>query len=410
MLRIKNLAGVCTGQGFVTKKGRRPSWDDAGFIDGPIDLVIGADGRVAGIEASTHESSEAVFDGSGLFATAAFTDSHTHALFAGRRTSEYFMRWEGLSYREVAERGGGIHNTMRALEGTDDETLQLALATRLNSMARHGSTCIEVKSGYASTPEGELRLLRLLTRFAKSGRSPVRIKRSFLGLHALPKGASESLYVDSMIAILDTVKTEGLAEFIDAFPDEGFFSLEQSLRFAREGIKRGLRPKIHADELAPFGSAENFSFMGALSVDHLQNISKEGVETLALRPTVATLLPATSFFLSLPYANARKLLDAGARVALATDYNPGTAPELSMPFTLRLAASQMRMSAAEILCAVTYNGAAALGEEADSGALLPGNRGDVLLWRSEATGRMALEESILDGRSPERVFIGGRLL
>jgi imidazolonepropionase len=411
VLRIKNLAGLCSGEGFVQKLGRRPTWEDASFRAGPLDLLIADDGKIVGIE-GTRSTVDSVpsFDASDLFATAAFTDSHTHALFAGSRAAEYFMRWEGLSYREIAERGGGIHNTMRALEDADDTSLLRDLSARLEAMARSGSTCVEVKSGYASSPQGELRLLRLLTRFAKSGQSAVRIKRSFLGLHALPKGASEGAFVDSMIALLDTIRDEGLADFIDAFPDDGFFSLEQSLRFAREGMARGLRPKIHADELAPFGSAENFAAMGALSVDHLQKISHEGVESLAQSPTIATLLPATSFFLGLEYSNARKLIDAGARVALATDFNPGTAPELSMPFTLRLAASQLRMSAAEILCAATLNGAAAIGEDATAGALLPGYRGDVLLWRAQGAGRAALEEIMIEARSPEAVFIGGRRL
>ncbi len=403
-MRIQNLKGIFSGESFIKSEGRRPSLESSDFIPGPVDISIDESGRIRAIGKNLPEEKEE-FNGSGLFATPSFVDSHTHSLFSGERSFEFFMRWGGQSYQSISAAGGGIRRTMDTMENADDSQLLGELLDRLQLAVRSGITHIEVKSGYASSPSGELRLLRLLKR-ARSSQLPIELFSTFLGLHALPAGQTEREFVDRMISILPLIKNENLANFIDAFPEKGFFSLEESRRFVEAGQHHGLIPKIHADELSPLGSAETFARMGALSVDHLQKVSATALQELAQLPTVATLLPATSFFLGLEYAPARKILDAGARVALATDFNPGTAPDASPQFTMRLAAAQLGMKPLEIFCAFTYCAAAALGLEKSLGSLVPGYSASLCLWQT--AGKDPLEEIIVDGSKPESVFLSGR--
>ncbi|MBS1982855.1 MAG: imidazolonepropionase [Bdellovibrionales bacterium] len=413
-MRITGLKGIFTGTGFAQKSGRRVQIEDAGFLAGPLDILIDdRTGKVSSIEKSsplgTHSNS---FDGHGLVACAGFVDSHTHALYAGDRAKEYFLRWRGATYVEISQAGGGIHNSTRDTLAPNDLELCAELTAHLRAMLESGTTLAEVKTGYGGDSAGELRLLRTLHRFrAQKVPSIPELRTTFLGLHSLPKGTQETAYVDSMISILSNVQREGLAEYIDAFPEQGFFTLEESVRFVEAGLKLGLKAKIHADEITDMNAAATFSQRGALSVDHLQQINAKAIALLANAPTVATLMPATSFFLGLPYANARKLLDAGCRVALATDLNPGTAPRGDMSFTQLLGASQLKMSAAEILCACTFNGAAAMGLEQERGTLQPGQEADVLLFASqkEAPPQELLETILLDSAKPNVVFRHGTI-
>lgn len=411
---IKNLAGLFTGEGFLKTEGRKPQIGDCGFIPGPVDLHIDQNtGCVLKIEptkaVSDYPKDSQLFDATGLIATPGFIDSHTHSLFSGTRANEYFSRWQGLSYREISDAGGGIHNTFRMTKESSDELLQWELLGRLQGMAAKGTTCVEVKTGYADDSLGELRLLRLLKAIVSNKSLPVRLRRTFLPLHALPSGKKESDFVNEMIALLPTVQEEGLADHVDAFPEEGFFSLEESLRFAKEAKNFGLLSKIHADELTPMKSVESFVPLKALSVDHLQKISQEGIDALVKSSTVASFLPATSFFLDLEYAPARKLMDAGARVALATDFNPGTAPDADLLFTARLAASKMKLSAPEIFCGLTYNAAAALGMENTLGHLSAGSAADFCLWKtSEKQGEGMLQEIFVEAPKPSKVWVGAR--
>jgi imidazolonepropionase len=274
-------------------------------------------------------------------------------------------------------------------------------------MKKCGATTLEAKSGYANTAAGELRLLRLLKRARVMADSP-RIRVSFLALHALPKGRAENDYVDEMIAAFDEVVRDGLADQVDTFPERGFFTKENAIRFSLEARRRSLPCKVHADELCDLGSSLAFVQLSALSVDHLQHIAGDAVAALADAQTVATMLPATSFFVGIPYANARRLIDAGARVALATDFNPGTAPAMDLQLTHMLAASQLKMSAPEILCASTFNAAGAIGMDREIGALVPGRIGDVLLYETEGAGssdgQRELQRLILARTPPTRVI------
>jgi imidazolonepropionase len=405
---IRNLSGIFTGGGFVTRDGRRPTAADCGFIRGPVDLLIES-GRIVEVGRDLTIATE-VLDAAGQIALPGFIDPHTHTIFAGERSNEYFMRWAGKTYLEITEAGGGIHSTVRATAAASDDELRSTLIARLKQMRAGGATVDEVKSGYGKSADEELRLLRIVRSVRDKDWPQTRI--SFLGLHALPKDRVEDEYVDEMIAALSVVAREKLADQVDTFPEKGFFTLDSALRFSAAAKELGLPCKVHADELYDLGSSAAFIREGALSIDHLQHVNDEAVSLLAESPTVATMLPATSFFVGIPYANARRLIDAGARVALATDFNPGTAPALDLQLTHMLAASQMKMSAAEILCASTYNAAAALGLEKSYGALSPGRAANVLLydrWRESSDDGMAELQQIILGRTLPKQLVTGSL-
>jgi imidazolonepropionase len=404
---LRALDGVFSGAGFAKKNGRRPHLDDCNFLAGPIDVEINEQGLVNQIGLNLKSPYQKEFDGRGLLATHSFADSHTHSLYAGTRAREFFLRWQGKSYSEIAQAGGGILNTMsQTSKATDDELLS-SLLQRLRARRSEGVTHVEIKTGYATNPEGELRLLRLLTQ-AQQVSFDVKIFRTFLGLHALPKGATEGSFVDSMIAILPTVKREGLCEFVDAFPDTGFFSLKESLRFTQAAAKLGIACRIHADELSDLGTSQAYADQGALSVDHLQKISLNGIASLAESKTIATLLPATSFFLGLEYAAARRLIDSGCAVSLATDFNPGTAPEGSIQFTARLAASQLKMSAPEILCALTLNAFASLNSQ--GGVIAPAQPAALALWaRTSSDPHESLQSIFVDAAKPVATVLGFKI-
>ena len=434
-MQIVNLSGLFTGAGFKKKNGRKVNFKDAGFLPGPLTLSIDNNGRIASIEKSSkvagsksapsatghNKSSTALkvsgqpaVDASGCIALAGFIDSHTHSLFLGTRAKEYFARWSGATYREISANSGGIHNTVRATSRASESQLVDALRRNLRRSLASGITTVEVKSGYGQTPSAEIKCLRAIKAFSDSLESKnfPQIVATFLALHALPKNQKEAPYVDSMIKALKLVADQNLATFVDAFPEKGFFTLKESLRLTTAARTFGLSAKIHADEMSDLGSAAAYAEHDAISVDHLQKISAKGIKALANAKTVATLLPATSFFSNLPYANARKLLDAGVRVALATDFNPGTAPEPGISLTLQLAAANFRMSSAEILCAATFNGAGALKLDDERGLLLSGYQAHLNLFRvtDDSDPQQSLEEIFVEGQRPWRTIIGEKVL
>ncbi len=414
LVTLTNCAGIFTGEGFQKKNGRKIKDNDASFVAGPLDVTIDYDrGLILQIAETSKRNKfsteHELFDASGLWISSAFYDSHTHALFSGTRAREYFQRWAGKTYLEISESGGGIHNTMRTtLEALRDNDLFFLndFSQRLESMYRSGTCVVEIKSGYSPTPEGELLMLKFLSDFNKSrpaNRRP-KILSTFLPLHALPKNTSETKFLNEMLELLPTIKKGNFAQFVDAFPEKGFFSLESAIKLFKSAGKYGLKIKVHSDELSDMKSVETFCKMGALSVDHLQKVSKKGISILASSKTVGTVLPATSFFSNIPYVDARNLINAGVQVALATDYNPGTAPELSMGFSMRLAASQLKMSAAEIFCSATFNGAAALGLSKNCGVVKKGYAANLCLWKTQTQNpKEVLEEIIVDGLLPSAV-------
>lgn len=311
-----------------------------------------------------------------------FVDSHTHTVFGAARFAEHELRATGVPYLEIARRGGGIHSSVRDLRSRSDDELFALAVPRLARLAAGGVTTVEIKSGYGLTVADELRTLRVIQRLAQS--QPLVIAATCLGAHEIPlefrdlaNGRQEWLQL-LMHELFPVVAREGLAEFADIFCEPGVFTVEEARMLLRHGQQLGLRAKLHADELHDGGAAVLAAEIGAASADHLAAISPEGIAALAASQTVATVLPATMLFLGTGrQAPARKLIDAGAAVALATDFNPGTSPLTSFPLVMTLAVSELRLSASEAWIAATVNGAAALGMAAETGQLSPGFRADI---------------------------------
>lgn len=310
----------------------------------------------------------------------AFCDSHSHIVYAGSREGEFLDKINGLSYEEIAKRGGGILNSADRLHLTSEDELFRQSMERLNEVAAMGTGCIEIKSGYGLSTADELKMLRVIARMAEA--SPVTVRATFLGAHAVGRAYAgrQNDYVDLICReMLPAVSAEGLAEFVDVFCDEGFFTPEQTERILDAAAKFGLRPKIHANELAISGGVQVGVAHRALSVDHLERIGDAELQLLAESDTVATMLPGASFFLGMPYAPARKAIDAGAIVALASDYNPGSSPSGNMRMVISLACIKMKLTPEAALNATTINGAYAMGLSDDFGSIAPGKRANFVI-------------------------------
>jgi len=329
----------------------------------------------------------ATIDCGGRLLAPGLVDSHTHAIFGKPRFEEQELRAAGLDYMEIARRGGGIHSSVRDLRGrTEAELLDLAVP-RLTRLAAHGVTTVEVKSGYGLTPEDELKSLRVIRALAE--RLPLRLVPTWLGAHEIPMEYREvpsgrSEYVRLLVStMLPGVASAGLARFADVFCEPGVFTIDEARTILTAARASGLGLKLHADELRASGGAELAAEIGATSADHLAAISETGIRVLAASDTVATLLPGTMMFLGKDrQAPARALVDAGAAVALATDFNPGTSPTTNFPLILALGVSQLRLSTAEALVAATVNGAAALGLADRVGQIAPGFSADLALFEA----------------------------
>lgn len=314
----------------------------------------------------------------------ALVDSHTHAVFGAPRSAEHEMRAAGLDYMEIARRGGGIHSSVRdTRRRAEDELLRLARA-RVRALAAYGVGTIEIKSGYGLSLEDEIKLLRVIRALAVD--VPARLVPTFLGAHEIPleyrsSAARRREYVELVVhEMIPAVAREKLATFADVFCETGVYTPGESREILLAARAAGLALKLHADELSSGGGAELAAELGATSADHLAAISDAGIRALAAAETVATLLPSTMLFLGKPsQAPARRMLEAGLPIALATDFNPGTSPTVSLPLVLTLGVSQLRLSAAEAIIAATVNGAAALGLADHVGQLAPGFSADVAL-------------------------------
>jgi imidazolonepropionase len=306
-----------------------------------------------------------------------FVDCHTHAVFAGSREDEFIMKLQGMSYMEILERGGGILKTVRETRKASKKTLFELTKKRLDKMLKHGTTTVEIKSGYGLTTKDEMKLLEVMNELGK--KHPVDVIPTFMGAHAVPPEFKTDDYVDLIVEdmLISTAK-KGLAEFCDVFCEKGVFSIEQSRRILVEARKLGMKPKIHADEITRTGGAELAAEIKAISAEHLLRSSKEGIRALARANIVAVLLPATSFCLRTNYADARFMIEEGVPVALATDFNPGCMCE-SMQFVLNLACVQMRMTPAEAIVASTINAAYAIGRGKEVGSLEVGKKADILI-------------------------------
>lgn len=354
---------------------------------------------VEGIAADEHVDAE------GGAVLPSWCDSHTHIVFAGSREAEFVDKIRGLSYAEIAKRGGGILNSADLLHTLSEDELYRQAMVRMEEVMRKGTGCVEIKSGYGLNTADELKMLHVIKRIKEN--SPLRVKSTFLGAHAVGRGMTQPDYVDLVVnEMIPEVGKEKLADFVDVFCDEGFFTPAETARILEAADKWCMKPKIHADELASSGGVEVGVAHGALSVDHLESMTVEEIEILRDTVTMPTVLPGTSFFLNLPYGKARQMVDAGLPVAVASDYNPGSTPSGDMKFVVSLACIKLRLLPEEAINAATLNGACAMGESQQYGSIAKGKVANFFITRpipSVSFVPYAYTTPIV-----ERVFLGGK--
>ncbi len=378
---------------MLTLRGRGPrrgnSLSNLGLIeDGALlvrEGVIAAVGTRAQVEALPEARAAEKLDLGGRVALPGFVDSHTHLIHAASRAEEYELKIQGASYEEIARKGGGILNSVKKLRAATVEDLKKRARTGLEQFAAHGTTTVEAKSGYGLDVASELKILKLHKELAAE--QPLEIVSTFLGAHVVPeeyrkKPDGTKRYIQLLEAnLLPAIAEHKLAQFCDVFCDRGAFSVEEAKRVLQAGRQWGLAPRMHAEQLSRIGATRLAILLRAASCDHLENVNKSDIHALGKSETVATLLPGCDFHLGLKkYAPARALIDAGAIVALATDYNPGTSPTISMPMILSLACTQLRMTPAEAIAAATINAAYALRREKHIGSLEVGKQADLAVF------------------------------
>jgi len=386
-LLISGASQLLTLRGHGPRRGK--SLSNLGIIkDGALlvrEGLIAEVGTRATIEAVPEAKAADKLDVEGRVILPGFVDSHSHLVHAASRAEEYELKIAGASYEEIARKGGGILNSVKKLRAATTETLELRALSALTKFAAYGTTTLEAKSGYGLDLTSEMTILGLHSRLKEL--QPIEIVSTFLGAHAVPaeyrnKPDGTERYINLLTeTVIPEIGEARLAEFCDVFCDRGAFTVEQSKRILQAGRQWGLLPRLHAEQLARTGATQLAVQLGAVSCDHLEHVNRADMRALAKSTTVATLLPGCDFHLGLKhYAPARELIDAGAVVALATDYNPGTSPTMSMPMILALACSQLRMTPAEAITAATINGAYALQRERTIGSLEIGKQADLAVF------------------------------
>lgn len=379
-LLIKNAAQVVTPQGHTAIKGA--AMKDVKVYENASVLI--EDGHIVAVgdeaEWAKTVPADKQIDATGKTVLPGFVDSHTHFVFGGYRADEFLWRMEGMTYMEIMERGGGINNTMKATRNASSEELIEHSMDILEKMLAFGITTVEGKSGYGMDHDTELKQLEVMKELEQ--RQPVEIVRTFMGAHSIPpdyKGRNEEFLEFLVKEVMPDVKKADLAQFCDIFCEKGVFSIEESRKYLQQAKDMGFDLKIHADEIVTLGGAELGAGLGCTSADHLLHASDEGIKALANSDTVATLLPTTAFCLKEPFAPARKMIDAGCAVALATDFNPGSGFTNSVPLMIALGVIYMGMTAEEAITALTLNGAAAVGRADTIGSIEEGKQADLVI-------------------------------
>ena len=382
IVNIKELVGI-EEQGRLLKRGREMA--ETGRIKNAFLLIKGK--RIADYGPMDSDAcrkylaeNHRIHDVKGSVVMPAFCDSHTHLVYANSRELEFVDKIRGLSYEEIAKRGGGILNSAKATAAASEDELYDMAQQRLEEVMHMGTGAIEIKSGYGLTTESELKLLRVIRRLKEN--SPLTIKSNFLGAHGIPmeyRGHQED-YVDLVInEMIPLVAAEDLADFIDVFCDQGFFTVEDTERILMAGIKYGMRPKIHANEMAISGGVQVGVKYGAISVDHLEQMGQEEIDCLKDTETMPTVLPGCAFFLNLPLSPARKMIDSGLPVAMASDFNPGTSPSGNMQLIMSMACIRYRLTPEEALNATTLNTAYAMGVSDEVGSVTKGKLANLIV-------------------------------
>ncbi|MBT8258705.1 MAG: imidazolonepropionase [Bacteroidia bacterium] len=325
-------------------------------------------------------SAEEEIDASGRMILPCWCDSHTHIVYAGNREQEFVDRINGLSYEEIAERGGGILNSSKKLNETSEDELYFQSVERIHEIMQQGTGAVEIKSGYGLSPEGEIKMLKVIKRIRKEFQ--LKVVPTFLGAHAVPEKYKndKSAYVDLIIdEMLPEIHENRLAKFIDVFCEKGYFDLEDTERLIKAGKEYHMRAKVHVNQFNAFGGVKLCTDHNALSVDHLEELTQEDIDALKGSKTMPVALPGCSFFLGIPYTPARKIIDAGLPLAVASDYNPGSAPSGNMNFVLNLACIKMKMTPEEAINAATLNAAYAMGVQSLYGSISRGKRANIFM-------------------------------
>ena len=323
-----------------------------------------------------------IIDAEGCFVLPAFIDSHTHSVFAKTREEEFVDRIHGLSYEEIAAKGGGILNSARKLAALSEDDLYDAAKIRVEKIIQSGTGALEIKSGYGLSLEGELKMLRVIKRLKEN--MPISIKATFLGAHAYPVAFKENKrgYIDLLIdEMLPIIQKENLADYIDVFCERNYFSVEEMEEILKAGIAIGLKPKVHVNQFSILGGVKKAIELGAISVDHLEEIDEQDLEALKNSTSIPTLLPGCSHFLSIPYGDARRIISAGLPLALASDFNPGSSPNYHLMTILSLACVKQKMTPEEAINALTINAAAAVELSDTHGKIALGRRSPILMTK-----------------------------
>ncbi len=324
-----------------------------------------------------------IIDATGKMILPSWCDSHTHIVYAGNREGEFVDRINGMSYEEIANRGGGILNSAKKLQETSEDNLYEQSKVRLEEVIMLGTGAVEIKSGYGLAVDAELKMLRVIKRLKEN--YPIEIKATFLGAHAVPKEykKNKQRYLDILVdEIMPKIASENLAEYVDVFCETGYFSVSDTDFILKAGKKHGLIPKIHVNQFTAIGGVQIGVKHNALSVDHLEEMRDEDIATLQNTKTMPVALPSCSYFLSIPYTPARKMIDAGLPLALATDYNPGSTPSGNMNFVVSTACIKMKMTPEEAINAATINGAYAMGLEKKTGSITVGKQANLILTKN----------------------------
>ena len=327
-------------------------------------------------------ATDKIIDATGKIVLPSWCDSHTHIVYAGNREQEFVDRINGLTYEEIANRGGGILNSAKKLNETSEEEIYEQSKLRLEEVIHLGTGAVEIKSGYGLTVEGELKMLRIIKKLAEN--YPITIKATFLGAHAFPIEYKDNHqgYIDLMInKMLPEIAKNKLADYVDVFCETGYFTVAQTKQIMEAGIKLGLKPKIHVNQFNSIGGIQAGIKYNALSVDHLEVMKPEDIEALKNTETMPVALPSCSYFLSIPYTPAREIITAGLALALATDYNPGSTPSGNMNFVVATACIKMKMTPQEAINAATINGAYAMGISETHGSITAGKKANLIITK-----------------------------
>ena len=352
---------------------------------------------------------EKCIDVDGKIVLPSWCDSHTHIVYAGNREQEFVDRINGLSYEEIASRGGGILNSAKKLNETSEDEIYNQSKVRLEEVMRLGTGAVEIKSGYGLTVDGELKMLRVINRLSQN--YPITIKATFLGAHAFPLeyAANRKGYIDLIInEMLPEIAKNNLADFIDAFCEKGYFTIEETEQIMGAGIRFGLKPKIHVNQFNSIGGIQAGIKHNALSVDHLEVMNPEDIEALKNTDTMPVALPSCSFFIGIPYTPAREMMAKGLPLAIATDFNPGTTPSGNMNFVVSTACIQMKMTPEEAINAATINGAYAMGISVTHGSITIGKKANLIITKPISSYYQmpyAFGSNLID-----RVFIEGKII